>query len=117
MVPRVTTSDKEWCNHWKRMATSDNEWQRVTSMSGTMSDNEDNERQQLTTSDHDWQRMTTSGSTNNNEWYNEWKQIRVILGFRMKQLCNVKLQYIQQSLFGTIMQNRTFTEAATRGVL
>ena len=99
------------------MATSDNEWQRVTSTSGTMSDNEDNERQQLTTSDHDWQRMTTSGSMNNNEWYNEWKQIRVILGFRMKQLCNVKLQYIQQRLFENIMQNRTFTEAATRGVL
>ena len=61
--------------------------------------------------------MTTSGSTNNKEWYNKTKAIRVVLDFRMKQLCNVKLQYIQQSLFGTIMQNRTFTEAAARGVL
>ena len=36
---------------------------------------------------------------NENEWYNEWKQMRVILGFTMKQLCNVKLQYIQQRFF------------------
>ena len=61
--------------------------------------------------------MTTSGSTNNKEWYNKTKAIRVVLDFRMKQLCNVKLQYIQQRLFENIMQNRTFAEAATRGVL
>ena len=39
------------------MATSDNEWQQVTT-SGTTSDNE-------------WQRMTT----NSNKWYNEWQRV------------------------------------------
>ena len=43
--------------------------------------------------------------------------MRVILGFRVKQLCNVKLQYIQQRLFENVMSNRTFAEAATGGVL
>ena len=38
------------------------------------------------------QRMTKSGTTNDNKWYNEWKQMKVILGFRMKQLCNVFLK-------------------------
>ena len=42
-------------------------------------------------------------TTKDNEWYNEWKQIRVILGFRMTHLYNVKLQYIQQRVFGNIM--------------
>ena len=77
--------------------------------------------QQVTTNDNDWQRvvqwMTKSGTTNDNEWCNEWKQMRVILGFRMKQLWNVKLQYIQQRLFENIMSNRTFAEAATGDVL
>ena len=53
--------------------------------------------------DNEWQLMTTSGTTNGNEWYNEWKQMRVILGFRMKQLCSVKLQYIQHCLFENIV--------------
>ena len=102
MTTSGTTHDSEWERVLQRMATSDNEWQRVT-----MNDNE-------------WQRLTT----NDNEWFNEQqrvvqqtKAIRVILDFRMKQLCNVKLQYIQQRLFENIMQNRTFAEAATRGVL
>ena len=77
--------------------------------------------QRVITTDNDWQRvvqwMTKSGTTNDNEWCNEWKQMRLILGFRMKQLCNVKLQYIQQRLFENIMSNRTFAEAATGGVL
>ena len=68
--------------------TNDSEWQRVVQRVTTSG----------TTSDNEWQRMTASGNTNDNEWYNEWKQIGVILGFRMKQLCNVKLQYIQQRL-------------------
>ena len=46
------------------MTTSDNEWQRVKSTSGTMSDNEDNERQQFTTRHDEWQRVTTT----DNEW-------------------------------------------------
>ena len=58
-----------------------------------------------------------SGTTNGNKWCNEWKPMRVVLDFRMKQLCNVKLQYIQQRLFENIMSNRAFAEAATRGVL
>ena len=70
-----------------------------------------------TTSHNEWQRVATSDTTNDNEWCNEWKQMRVILGFRMKQLCNVKLQYIQQRLFENIILNRTFAEAATGGVL
>ena len=68
--------------------TNDSEWQRVVQRVTTSG----------TTSDNEWQRMTASGNTNDNEWYNEWKQIGVILGFRMKQLCNVKLKYIQQRL-------------------
>ena len=50
--------------------------------------------------------MATSGTTydtHENEWHSEWKQIRVILGFRMKQLCNAKLQYIQQCFFENIV--------------
>ena len=42
-------------------------------------------------------------ATKENEWYNEWKQMRVSLGFRMKQLYNVKLQHIQQRLFENVM--------------
>ena len=96
MVHQVTTSDNEWYNEWQRMTTSgtanDNEWQRVL------------------------QWVTTSGTTNDNKWSNEWKQMRVILGFRMKKLCNLKLQYIQQCLFQIIMSNRTFAEAAAEAV-
>ena len=33
----------------------------------------------------------------------QMKQMRVILGFRMTQLYNVKLQYIQQRLFENMM--------------
>ena len=83
--------------------------------------------QRVITTDNDWQRvvqwMTKSGTTNDNEWCNEWKQMRLILGFRMKQLCNVKLQYIQQRLLeNRTEQNicssyRTFAEAITGGVL
>ena len=51
------------------------------------------------------QRVRMSGTTNDNEWCNKWKQMRVILGFRMKQLCNVKLQYIQQHLFENVKQS------------
>ena len=47
-----------------------------------------------------WKKHTT----NDNEWYKKWKQIKVILGFRMKQLNNVNLQYMQQRLF----ENTTF---------
>ena len=81
-----------------RGTTNDSERQRVVQRvtSGTTSDKE---WQQMTTSDNEWQRVTANG----NEWYNEWKQIRVILGFRMKQLCNAKLQYIQQRFFENIM--------------
>ena len=43
--------------------------------------------------------------------------MKVILGIRMKQLCNVKLQYIKEHLFENIMPNRTFAEAANGGVL
>ena len=50
-----------------------------------------------------WQRVTTSGTTNENKCFKEWKQMRVILGFRMKQLCIVKPQYIQQRLFENIL--------------
>ena len=63
------------------------------------------------------QRVTTSGTANDNKWCNEWKQMRVILGFRMKQLCNVKLQDIQQPRFENIVSNRTLAKAATGGVL
>ena len=63
------------------------------------------------------QRVTTSGTANDNKCCNEWKQMRVILGFRMKQLCNVKLQDIQQPRFENIVSNRTFAKAATGGVL
>ena len=74
-----------------------------------------------TANDNDWQRVvqrvTMSGTTSDSEWCNEWKQMRVILGFRIKRLCNVKLQYIQRRLFENIISNRTFAEAATRGVL
>ena len=42
-------------------------------------------------------------TTEDNEWYNEWKQMRVNLGFRMTQLYDVKLQYIQQRIFENIM--------------
>ena len=46
------------------MATSDNEWQQVTT-SGTTSDNE---WQRMTTIDNEWQRVTTSGTTNDKKW-------------------------------------------------
>ena len=68
-----------------RVTTNNNEWQRVV--------------QRVTANDKEWPWMTT----NDNEGYNEWKQMRVILGFRMKQLYNVKLQCIQQHLFENIM--------------
>ena len=96
---------------------NDNEWQQMTA-SGAANDNEWQQVVQQVV-----QRVTTSGTTNGNEWCNAWKQMRVILGFRMKQLCNVKLQYIQQRLLeNRTEQNicssyRTFAEAITGGVL
>ena len=68
-----------------QVTTNNNDWQRVV--------------QRVTANDKEWPWMTT----NDNEGYNEWKQMRVILGFRMRQLYNVKLQYIQQCLFENIM--------------
>ena len=85
----VTTSGTTSDNEWQRVTTNGNEWQRMTT-SGTVNDNEGQRVVQ-------W--VTTSGTTNDNEWSDEWKQMRVILRFRMKQLCNVKLQYTQQRLF------------------
>ena len=64
-----------------QVTTNDNEWQWVL--------------QRVTANDKEWPWMTT----NDNRWYNEWKQMRVILGFRMKQLYNEKLQYNQQRLW------------------
>ena len=60
---RITTSDNEWYNEWKRVV------QRVTSS--------DNEWQQVTTDDNEWQRVTvsdTSGTTNENGTvhFKEW---------------------------------------------
>ena len=95
--------DDEWQQMAASGAANDNEWQQVV--------------QQVV------QRVTTSGITNGNEWCKAWKQMRVMLGFRMKQLCNVKLQYIQQRLLeNRTEQNicssyRTFSEAITGGVL
>ena len=76
--------------------TKNNKWQRVVqrvTASNTASGNQ-------------WQRVTTSdngGTTNDNDCQNEWKRMRVILGFRIKQLFNVYLQYAQQRLFEYIM--------------
>ena len=53
VVNRVATSD----NDWQRMTMSDNEWQRVV--------------QRVTTNDKEWHRVTR----NNNEWYNEWQRM------------------------------------------
>ena len=66
----------------------------------------DSEQQQVTLNDNEWRWMKSSNNEWYNEWqrwYNEWKQMRVILRFKMKQLCNVKLQYILQRLFENIM--------------
>ena len=82
-----TTSDNEWQRVTTIGTTSDNEWQRVTS-SGTTSDSEwYNEWQRMTTSDNQWQRVTPSNATSDSEWqqiamsdsewqqwYNQWKQ-------------------------------------------
>ena len=81
MVHQVITSDNEWHNQWQRMTTNANEWCNK------------------------WQRVRTSSTASDNEWCNEWKQMRVILGFSIKQLCNVKLQYIQQCIFENIKSN------------
>ena len=43
------TSDNEWYNEWHRIATSDNEWQRV-------------EWKRVTTGDIEWREVTTSGN-------------------------------------------------------
>ena len=44
-----TSSDNEWYNKWHRIATSDNEWQRV-------------EWKRVTTGDIEWREVTTSGN-------------------------------------------------------
>ena len=44
-----TSSDNEWYNEWHRIATSDNEWQRV-------------EWKRVTTGDIEWREVTTSGN-------------------------------------------------------
>ena len=44
-----TSSDNEWYNEWHRIATSDNEWQRV-------------EWKRVRTGDIEWREVTTSGN-------------------------------------------------------
>ena len=82
MITSGTTKNNKWQRVVQRVTasntTSGNEWQRVTTVV---------------------QRMTTTVKTNESEW----KRMRVILGFRIKQLFNVYLQYAQQRLFEYIM--------------
>ena len=61
MVQRVKTSDNEWYSEWQRVV----QW--------------------MTASDNDWQRVVQQMATNESKK----KRMRVILGFRTKQLCNV----------------------------
>ena len=93
---------KVWPQHLFNYLSSDNERQRVVQWMTT----NDNEWQRVTMNGNKWQLMTTSNNEWYNEWkrwYNEWKQMRIILGYTMKQLCIVKLQYMQQRLFENIM--------------
>ena len=74
MIHQMATSDNEW--QW--MTTSESEWQRVAqwvTTSGAKSGNEcqrlttsDNEWKQVTTNDYEWQQMTASGTRNKDEW-------------------------------------------------
>ena len=90
MVHQVTTSDNEWYNEWQRMATSDNEWQRVTT--------NDNEWYS------EWQWGTKSSTMSDNEWYNEWQRVE----WRMK--ANESDFTFQNE---TIMQRKTTIYSAT----
>ena len=90
--PSGTSSDNKWQRVVQRVTTNDNEWYNKWHLVTTSSTTNDKEW-------HKWQRMTTS----HNEWQRVVQWMKVILGFRMKQLCNAKLQYIQQRLFENIM--------------
>ena len=52
MIHRVITSGTTSDNQWQRIAKSDNEWQRVTTMTTS-----DNKWQRATTNDDEWQRV------------------------------------------------------------
>ena len=95
-------SDNEWQQMTASSTTNGNEWQGVVQRVTKSDTTSDNEWQQVTTNDNKWQPvvqlMTTSDTTNESKW----NRMRLILGFRMKLLCNVQLQYIQQRLFENV---------------